>query len=260
MPMAQDDVRENEMRTLFNLVRPEEYGRADIDAVLELEGNAIPAEYQGHQISFELKSATSGEPDISTVRDFGLHYIEKWRTLHWLFGVYDRDSHGDLKLQYCLYASPAQMKPWFDQMSAYIAPDVALVECVPELIDMEVLTTVLGEADRFSYEDARSLMKNQYKRKQYDQAADLPDGYYSRNAMLTLLRERCRYVLHRGSTLNNPHISPRYFEGWERIERNHAARLRELVVEELQKSDSQDTSGHTSQQAKEGEAPPTSGK
>ena len=244
------------MRTLFNLVRPQEYGRADIDAVLQLEGKAIPEQYRDQRVAFELKSATSGEPDISTVRDFGLHYIEKWRKLHWLFGVYDRDSHGDLKLQYCLYASPAQMKPWFEEMSAYIAPDVALISCVPGLIDMKVLTTVLGDADEFSYEDARSLMKNQYRRRQYRQAADLPGGNYSRNAMLTLLRERCRYVLSRGSTLNNPHIKPSYFEGWEHIDRNHAARLRELVVEELQEEDSQETS----QQAQEGEAPPSPGK
>jgi len=131
---AQDDAREREMRTVFNLTRPEEYGRADIDAVLELEGTAVPKGMQGKTIPFELKSATGGRPNISTVRDFGLHYIEKWRKLHWLFGVYDVEA-GETKLQYCLYGSPAMMKPWFDKMAAYIAPDVALAECVPQLID-----------------------------------------------------------------------------------------------------------------------------
>jgi hypothetical protein len=229
---AQDDVREREMRTLFNLTRPEEFGRADIDAVLEMEGAAIPSPLQGRDIPFELKSATGGKPTISTVRDFGLHHIEKWRPLHWLFGVYGQ-SGGEMKLQYCLYGSPERMKPWFDRMASYIAPDVVLAEVVPELIDDEILSTVLGEAEQFAYQDARQLMKNQYSRQAYDAAADLPDGGYSRAAMLEMLRERSRYVIERGSTLNNPHIPSGYFEGWEKIERNHAARLRELVVESL---------------------------
>src|SRR4051812_40042208 len=117
------------MRALFNLTRPEDAGRADVDAVLELDGAAVPAPLRGKDVLFELKSATSGKANISTVRDFGLHHVEKWRPLHWLFGIYDRDARGDLALQYCLYASPAQMKPWFDQMAAYIAPDVAMADC-----------------------------------------------------------------------------------------------------------------------------------
>ena len=230
---AQDDAREREMRTLFNLTRPEEFGRADIDAVLELEGAAVPSVLHGRDIPFELKSATKGTPNISTVRDFGLHYIEKWRPLHWLFGVYGQ-AGGELKLQYCLYGSPKQMKPWFDRMAAYIAPDVVLAETVPDLLDDGVLSAVLTPAEDFGYEDARQLMKNQYSRQDYRDAADLPGERYSREAMLTMLRERCCYVIERGSTLNNPHIPAGYFEGWERIDRNHAARLRELVVEALE--------------------------
>jgi len=220
------------MRTLFNLTKPEEYGRGDIDAVLELEGQSVPAELRGKRIPFELKSATGGRPDISTVRDFGLHYIEKWRELHWLFGVYMVEG-GEIKLQYCLYGSPQKMKPWFDQRAAYIGPDVALAECVPELIDEETLTRVVGGGEDFGYENAKLLMKNQLNRQAYRDAADLKGERYSREAMLELLRERCRYVIERGSTLNNPHISPSYFDGWEKIERNHAARLRELVSEAM---------------------------
>jgi hypothetical protein len=227
---AQDDVREREMRTLFNLTRPEEFGRGDIDAVLELEGAAVPEALRGQNISFELKSATGGKPNISTVRDFGLHHVEKWRPLHWLFGVYEQIS-GETKLRYCIYGSPQRMSPWFDQMAAYVAPDVALAATVPGLIGDAVLSSVLGEAQEFTYEDARRLMKNQYSRQAYREAADLPAERYSRNAMLEMLGERCRYVIERGSTLNNPHIPAGYFDGWERIDRNHAARLRELVVE-----------------------------
>jgi hypothetical protein len=229
---AQDDVREREMRTLFNLTKPEEYGRGDIDAVLELEGPGVPTELRGEVISFELKSATGGKPNISTVRDFGLHYIEKWRKLHWLFGVYAIEG-GETKLQYCLYGSPQKMRPWFDRMAAYIAPDVALAECVPELIDEEILSRVMGGGEDYGYENAKLLLKNQLDRQGYRDAADLEGERYSRGAMLEILRARCRYVIERGSTLNNPHISASYFKDWERIERNHAARLRELVAEAL---------------------------
>lgn len=230
---AQDDVREREMRTLFNLTRPEEYGRADVDAVLELRGRSIPRALQGRQVPFELKSATGGRPNISTVRDFGLHHLEKWRPLHWLFGVYGRNRSGDQVLQYCLYGSPRAMKSWFDRMAAYIAPDVAMAEHVPDLITDRTLTAILGPAKRFDRDDARRLMKNQYGAEDYAEAADLPDGDYSRAAMLEMLRERCEYVIRRGSTLNNPHIPAGYFEGWERITEDHAARLRELVVAAL---------------------------
>jgi hypothetical protein len=217
------------MRTLFNLTRPEEYGRADIDAVLELKGRSIPAALQGHIVNFELKSATGGRPTISTVRDFGLHYLEKWRKLHWIFGIYEAG-----KLQYCLYGSPQAMKPWFDQMSAYIAPDIALAAHAPGFIKDSALTAILGPAHKFTRADARRLMKNQYGASDYDDAADLPGGEYSRAAMLNMLRERCEYVIRRGSTLNNPHIPASYFADWERITEDHAARLRELVVEALQ--------------------------
>lgn len=216
------------MRTLFNLTRPEEYGRADVDAVLELRGRAMPEKLRGQMIYFELKSATGGRPNISTVRDFGLHYLEKWRRLHWLFGIYDEG-----RLQYCLYGSPRAMKPWFDQMAAYIAPDVALAEHAPNFIQDSTLSAILGRAHVFTREDARRLMKNQYSAADYAAAADLPGGEYSRKAMLSMLQERCEYVIRRGSTLNNPHIPARFFADWERITEDHAARLRELVVEAL---------------------------
>ncbi len=230
---AQDDVREREMRTLFNLTRPEEYGRADVDAVLSLKGPGVPKELGGKTVSFELKSATRGSPTISTVRDFGLHHVEKWRELHWLFGIYGRNPAGDQILQYCLYGSPQAMKPWFDRMSAYIAPDVALAGHVPSLITDKTLTSILGPGKRFSRVDAQRLMKNQFSAANYDDMADLPDREYSRAAMLEMLQQRCAYVIRRGSTLNNPHIPAGFFKGWEQLTEDHAARLRELVVEAL---------------------------
>jgi hypothetical protein len=176
----------------FNLTRPEEYGRADVDAVLELRGRAIPAELCGTKVLFELKSATAGRPSISTVRDFGLHHIEKWRPLHRLVGVYARNQRGDQVLQYCLYGSPQAMAPWFDEKASYIAPDVALGENVPNLITDRTLTAILGAGRRFSRDDARRLMKNQYGAQEYEAASGLAGGSYSRVATLRMLRERCR--------------------------------------------------------------------
>lgn len=229
---AQDDAREREMRQLFNLSK--EGGRHDIDASLTLKGKAVPKALQGSVVEFELKSATNGRPNISTVRDFGLHYIQKWSKLHWLFGVYDRNAAGDQELAYCLYGSPAAMKPWFDRMAAYIGPDVALGTHVPRLITDDTLTAILGPGKVFTREDARRLMKNQYSALDYEAAADLKGGSYSRRAMLQLLRLRADYVIKRGSTLNNPHIPASYFEGWPQITDDHAATLRELVIDALQ--------------------------
>src|ERR1017187_1250710 len=93
-------------------------------------------------------------------------------------------------LQYCLYGSPQAMKPWYDEKAAYIAPDVALSECVPALITDATLTTVLGACEQFGAEDARRLMENQFRAADYTGAADLSDGGYSRDAMLEMLRLR----------------------------------------------------------------------
>ncbi|MEQ9552230.1 MAG: hypothetical protein RIM23_21790 [Coleofasciculus sp. G3-WIS-01] len=61
---------------------------------------------------------------------------------------------------------------------------------------------------------------------------DLFQGY-SPERMLSILKDRCQYLIERGSTLNNPHIPASYFQGWKRITENHAQRLRELVAEAL---------------------------
>jgi hypothetical protein len=231
---TQDDEREREMLSLFNLEKPEGSGRGDLDAVLTLEGASIPEGFRDLAVPFELKSATSGRPDFSTVRDLGLHHIEKWRPLHWLFGVYARNDRGEQRLQYCLYGSPAKMEPWYQSLINYARADFELANCVPALIDMDTLTAVLGSAEQFTRDDARRLMKAQYSATQYKTASDRDDGGYSREAMLAMLKERARYLIQRGSTRNNPHISPSFFAGWEQIARNHAIRLRELVVEELE--------------------------
>lgn len=213
--VVQDDRRENEMRRLFRLLPGD--GREGVDAYLELGGSKIP---------FELKSTT--KTSFSTVRDLGHDHIEKWQRVHWLFAVYDAD--GDL-IQYSLYGSPRLMRPWITQMEAYIRPDFQLAELVPELITMNEVSRIVGKKPFYTYEDARRLHKQQYKKAEYLARMDRKDGY-SPGRMLEIVRERCRYIIERGSTLNNPHIPLKYFDGWERIVRDQPRRLRELVAAE----------------------------
>lgn len=216
---VQDDRRENELITLFQLQRPPNATRGGIDAILDLKGLIIP---------FELKSTTSSS--VTTVRDFGLDHIKKWQGKHWLFGFYNREG---TELKSCLYASPQVMAQWISEKEAYILSDYKLAQLAPELLTMDILYEIFGQKEVYTSEDARSLQKKQYTTQQYREKMDLTQGY-SPERMLSILKDRCRYLIERGSTLNNPHILASYFQGWEQITDNHAQRLRTLVSEALQ--------------------------
>ncbi|WP_182348727.1 hypothetical protein [Tomitella gaofuii] len=218
---AQDDAREQQMVNLFNLVTPEDRKRADIDAHLELPE-------LDHPLDFELKSTTS--KSVSTVRDLGPDHFVKWQDLHWLFAFYDKSA---TKLLYCSYASPADMAEWIQGRQDYIRPDLVLAERIPGYITADVVGEVLGERDSYTIDDAKSIMKMQWTAERYRAEADLPGGGYSTQRMVGVLQERCRYVIQRGSTLNNPHIPGPYLDRLVRIEKDHAATLRRLVREYL---------------------------
>ena len=214
MPV-QDDVRESQMVQLFNLTVPEDRGRSDIDAHLNIDGRVI---------NFELKSTTSGS--VSTVRDFGPDHIRKWRDdLHWIFAFYDKTG---TRLQHCIYASPEDMEPWIAGKERYVRPDILLADSLPALVTDEMVTAILGEKDAYSLEDAQWIMKKQWSAAQYREQQDLEDGY-SLDRMTEILQQRARYVILRGATLNNPHIEARYFNRFEKITEEHASKLRELV-------------------------------
>lgn len=216
--VVQDDIRERELIRLFKLERIEGAGRADTDAKLVVNGGHIP---------FELKSSTRGS--VTTVRDFGPDHIAKWKTKHWLFGFYDKDG---ATLKYCMYGSPERMAPWVQLKEEYVRVDFQLAKCVPPLIHQDLLYELLGREDVYSIRDAKLLQKRQYSKARYKERCDHPVGY-SPDRMLDILRDRCAYLIRRGSTLNNPHVPAGYFKGWERITQDHAARLRELVAEAL---------------------------
>ncbi len=212
----QDESRETELKELFGLERPPGAGRGDTDAVLYLENGQI--------VEFELKSTSKGS--VTTVRDFGHEHIAKWRTKHWLIGFYDSDEN----LKYCVYGSPTRMKQWIEDKASYVQPDFDLALLVPELITHDIMHQIVGNKKFYTMEDAKRIHKKQYTSREYRAKMDIPGGY-SPDRMLQILKERCRYVIERGSTLNNPHIPASYFEGWERITSDHVAVLRRMVKE-----------------------------
>ncbi len=209
----QDDSREQEMIELFDLIKDENEGRSGIDAFLELDGTNIP---------FELKTTSSKNGSVTTVRDFGYDHIKKWQNKHWLFGFYKGD-----KVSY-KYGSPVLMQSWIKGKEEYIKPDFQLAQIAYENLTLEDLYLVLGDKESYSLKDAKLIQKRQYPSEKYLQLQDIKNGY-SKHRMLSILKDRAKYLMERGSTLNNPHIPGSYFKDWEEITENHAARLREMV-------------------------------
>lgn len=212
--VAQDDARENRLIDLFNLVRPPNRVRHGTDAVLLVDG---------HELEFELKSVTTAAGSVSTVRDLGPDHIAKWKNKHWLIAFYD-----GLDLLYCRYGSPDAMAPWIARIWEYIRVDFEMAQLAPALITSEVMYRIIGEKDQYSLEDARRLQKNQLSARRYKELMDLDEGY-SPERMIEIFRERAKYIMERGSTLNNPHVPSKYFLDWPRIDADHAVQLRALV-------------------------------
>jgi hypothetical protein len=211
---AQDDVREKRLVDLFNLVRPANRVRHGTDAILLVDEC---------ELEFELKSVTKAGGSISTVRDLGPDHIAKWENKHWIIAFYD--GH---ELLECRYGSPDDMKPWIQKIWEYIRVDFEMAKLVPSLIDHKSMTDIIGNKDLYSLQDARRLQKKQYSAEKYRTMVDRRNGYSS-DRMLKIFRERARYIIERGSTLNNPHIPASFFSGWESITEDHAASLRRRV-------------------------------
>lgn len=213
---TQDDIRENEMIALFKLEGP--FGRSSPhDALLKMKGGDIP---------LQLKSATTKGGSVSTARDVGTNHISKWRKLHWLFGFYSSGA-----LTHCIYAPPDQMCLWLDELEQYIAPDVNLAELAARAIRSiqgAVLKATIGTKAEYTEQDVRRIAKKSMKASQY---AALGSSV-SRDTMLNVLARRIEYIAKRGATLNNPHISARFFKNLPRImpdPRRAASELRHQV-------------------------------
>jgi len=209
----QDDQREEETRKLFGLKKDKKEGRTGVDAILQINGKTV---------KFELKTTSTGS--VTTVRDFGPDHVKKWEEKHWLIGVYDAKG----KPKHFFYGSPEDMKPWIDEKANYVKPDFDLSDIISNKLAMKDLYSILGKKKKYTLEDARLLHKKQYTIKKYHEMMDVKGGY-SPEKMLQILKDRSKYLMKRGSTLNNPHIPPSYFEGWPKIKKDHAKTLREMV-------------------------------
>jgi hypothetical protein len=211
---VQDDARENELRGLFQLEKPSDEGRSGVDAVLSLDGK---------RYLFELKSTTTGS--VTTVRDFGMEHIEKWKGKHWLIGVYSKAQ----LLQHTFYLTPDDMWPGIKEKEKYVHLDYEVAKYAPNLIGLDALYSLLGKKEKYSYKEAVEVHKRQYTKAQYLEKMDVPNGY-SKDRMLDILRDRCRYLIERGSTLNNPHVPAAYIaERGNKILSEHSSKLRGLV-------------------------------
>jgi hypothetical protein len=209
----QDDDREEAMRNLFNLYKDENEGRDGVDAHLELDGRSVP---------FELKTTSKGS--VTTVRDFGRDHINKWRDKHWLIGFFIDGR------EFYHYGSPSMMSEWINSKADYISPDFMLADLASQNLTLNDMHQVLEPKALYSYEDAKALQKMQYKKDKYIALQDR-DGGYSPERMLEIFKDRSKYLIERGSTLNNPHIPFTYFRGWVEITENHAEVLRNMVRE-----------------------------
>jgi len=211
----QDDEREHAMRILFNLYKSEDEGRSGIDAFLRIDTQEIP---------FELKTTSNGS--VTTVRDFGPDHIAKWKDKHWLIGFFVGGR------EYYKYGSPAMMAPWINEKADYIEPDFQLASRISRKLTLQDMYQILGRKSAYTYEDAKYIQKRQYNKAKYLSLQDLDSGY-SPKRMLEIVKDRARYVMERGSTLNNPHIPFSYFKGWTEITDNHPHTLRSLVQDYL---------------------------
>ena len=143
----QDDDRENRMIELFNLYKDGNEGRSGVDAFLD---------YNGQRIPFELKTTSQGS--VTTVRDFGPDHIQKWKNRHWLIGFFIQGR------EYYKYGSPRMMEPWIREKELYISPDFKLAGLLPEKISLENMYEILSRKKLYTYEDAQSIQKKQYKK------------------------------------------------------------------------------------------------
>jgi len=223
MPTFQDDERENQTRSLFNLDKVP--GRASTDAVLRLTSNI--------EVEFELKSTSDASRSVTTARDFGPDHILKWRKKHWLFSFYEEESS---VAKFHLYGSPKMMEQWIEEKWQYVKPDFDSATLVANRLTVDDMFAILSKKESYSLEDARKLHKRQWKVKDYESRMDLPNAY-SQKQMLKIYAERIKYLISRGSTLNNPHIPGTYFKDWKTIiTEDHPSRLRTYVTESLRSS------------------------
>jgi hypothetical protein len=267
---AQDDAREKQMRDLFNLRVDPDRVRSDTDAFLDREAvEPLPFELKS-TTKTSISTVRDFNPDhVRKWKDkhwlFGFFdeheqlqyccyaspaimrpWIEKLEAyvrpdieLAGRLGsrVTDEDLVailGDKEVYSLSDAASIQKKQWkkqqyFDEMDvpATYSKD-ALIAALPENVTAEDVVAALGDEPRYLYTEVRAFLKGRWRRAMLEYM-DGPPGY-TKAKMLEILRLRARYILDRGTTLNNPHISKSFFADFDKITANHAIRVREMVA------------------------------
>lgn len=197
----QDDSREQDMLRVFGLRQESGSSRGDNDAFLDLDGK--PAQ------CLELKSSTTS--DFVTARDFGLQHILEWRTKHILGSFYDK---GGNSIKWSLLIPNCILNEWLEEQVSYIRCDISIIESLREELSQEmarqVRLDIFGAKDYYTLEELKRLLKKQISNEQYLQFLDIIiDGkrFCSPEQMDSAISMRTRYLLNRGTSRNNPHIS-----------------------------------------------------
>jgi hypothetical protein len=230
MPV-QDDERERELVRMFNLDWDPAHQRAGVDAVLDVEVDGRP-----YQFEVEVKSSTG--TTVSTARDVGMEHIQKWRRKLFVIGFYSKEARRP-ELQHCLCLTPVDMEPWIASIEAKILIDFKLALRASRRLVLEDLFEVCGRQETYSVEDAKRLHKQQWTAEEYVAAQDIVVGAerrISQAKMLEILQLRSKYIAERGATLNNPHVTKTHldtFAGTNRVVSgpNWAAGVRQIATE-----------------------------
>jgi hypothetical protein len=213
----QDDSREQDMLRVFGLRQISESSRGDNDAFLDLDGMETQA--------FELKSSTTS--NLVTARDFSLEHIKEWRTKHVLGSFYDK---GGNAIRWSLLIPNLYLNDWLDEQVEYIRCDIEIIEVLSNEVTSEmaqrVIKNIFGEKEVFTEEDLKKVLKRQITSQEYAQyLSNGPNAerLCSLDSMEKAIRSRTQYLLNRGTSRNNPHIS----DGWIRriIEMDSRLRL-----------------------------------
>lgn len=210
----QDNVRENELLSLFKLKKTNN-NRIGIDAKLTINQKVF---------DFELKSTTGTR--VSTASPLHLKHLNKWRTCHWLIGVYKKNA----TLDYCVYGSPNDMKEWIDYWYKDISRGITISDMIVDRIDIDMVYGIFGNKKCYSLEDAKFVYKGLYSIEDYKKLQDMKDGY-SQSRMLAMFKEHNKTYLYRGAAVNNPKITKNIWGKWKIIKSNYAEELRTILKE-----------------------------
>ena len=210
----QDDTREQEMLRIFGLRQNLNTTRGDNDAFFQLKS--------GKHEFLELKSST--KDSFVTARDFGQNHILKWRKQHILGSFYDS---GGNEIQRSIFIPNVLLNKWLDEQTEYIAHDLAILDTIRSLLRssdavQNIKNEIFGDDRFYNFSDVKRLMKQQYSKSDYDKISKRVGNkiVVSNDNMNDAIMDRIEYLLNRGTTRNNPHISKTFISSVVTYDKN----------------------------------------